>query len=265
MIFAMAGVTQAAEASSTAANIQWMIARSAIGTINAYVGNSVLTSNAFDTASTLELGNVPTSWVAQKTTSYKSYATFQSAVDAGTVPAGTVYVLYDNENWSATPLIEQQNPAKYEAILAPAQDLAKAMSCYESALTLFANYMRCGIPQLSAQGAPDIFEIQSQSAEDRLSTNCNSDPTSYLCEVSAAVSQAHTVSPALPIWAGLATDHAGIVSTGQNLFTDTMNTEALVGGYWLNLPQKSTECPTCTLDGSPQVAVDYLHLLGYSG
>jgi len=68
----------------------------------------------------------------------------------------------------------------------------------------------------------------------------------------------------LDVRAGLSTNPSGHVSTGQTLFTDTLNTQGSVDGYWLNVPQRGTACPSCVPDGAPQVAVSYLHLLGYT-
>ncbi len=53
-------------------------------------------------------------------------------------------------------------------------------------------------------------------------------------------------------------------STGQTLYTDTLNTDGSADGYWLNVPEQGTACPNCVPGGAPQVAVSYLDLLGYS-
>jgi hypothetical protein len=63
----------------------------------------------------------------------------------------------------------------------------------------------------------------------------------------------------------LSTNPDGNTSSGQVLDTDTGQTENVVAGYWLNVPVQGTACEQCQPGWEPQVAVDYLHALGYTG
>jgi hypothetical protein len=219
-------------ASASPVTPKWLVSRTAIDLVDGYVGNSTLATNAFDVPSTLETGSVAAGWVSQPTRSFDAYGpattpgSFLYAIANHTIPAGTTYVLYDDESWSTTPGEEQQVPAAamslfvltahangYKAILAPALDLTTKMSCHVAGEPAWENYLdSCDVPALVGAAAPDVYEIQAQTLD-----------------------------------------------------TDTSSTIGTVSGYWLNVPQQSSACPSCQPGGDPGVAVDYLRLLGYSG
>lgn len=268
-----------AEVGRGSTGVQWLIGQSGIDTINSYTGSTTLTANVFNSRSSYVFSlPVASNWLTHRTAYYTSYAAFSAAVAHHRVPAGTTEVMYDNENWSSTPLREQSNPATYErnfvtlahqhgyrAILTPALNIVNNMACFNGNLTLLQNYLNCGVPRMSAAAGADVFEIQAQGNEDALSTNCATNPGSFYCVVTKSAAQARTVAPNLTIWAGLSTNHQGMVSSGSHLYTDSRNTASVVQGYWLNVPKQSPGCPSCSPDGAPQVAVDYLHLMGYKG
>lgn len=260
----------------------WMISRTAVGLIDAYTHNGKLTANAFDNSSTLEIGSRPASWASESTVTYTAYgpataaSSFQYAIAHGRVPHGAAYVMYDDENWSLTPRIEQMSPGEYmaafvslahqhgyKAVLAPAIDLARAMACYKSSDSPWVNYVTdCDLPKLVAGAGADAYEIQSQlyESDTPLGVECGC----YEWLVTQAAAQARSGAPLLEILAGLSTNQSGAVSTPQSLYDDTMHTQASTNGYWLNVPSRSTACPQCVPGGAPQVAVGYLKLLGYS-
>lgn len=265
-----------------AAPSNWMIAKTAIGLVNAYTGNGTLTTNAFDVPSTAEIGGRPAGWVSQPTATYQYYgpksktSSFLYAVDHGKVPSGTVDVIFDIESWSLTTNAEQVNPKKYlsefvatahahgyKAILAPALDLTNAMvPCKNSADPSWSKYLTaCSIPTVAAAAHPDVYEIQAQSYED--GTGAGTGCACYAWFVDQAAAAASAVVPGLDVRAGLSTNHSGTVSSGANLYADTQATLGSVDGYWLNVPSKGTACPSCVPGGAPQVAVSYLELLGY--
>ncbi len=107
-----------------------------------------------------------------------------------------------------------------------------------------------------------VYEIQSQryGADTSAASNCGR----FEWFVDQAAAQARTVVAGLDVRAGLSTNPSGHVSTGQTLYTDTLNTDGSADGYWLNVPEQGTACPNCVPGGAPQVAVSYLDLLGYS-
>jgi hypothetical protein len=261
---------------------KWMINSSAIGLINGYTGNGTLTTNAFDVATTIEVGTPAAKWVSQSTATFTFYgpvskkSSFLYAVKHHLVPKGTVYVLLDMESWSLTPHSEQVTPKVYlrefvsaahkdgyEAIVAPSLDLTTGMSCSKSADPSWKNYLEdCSVPTIVANADPDVYDVQSQSFE--ANTSANSDCECFAWFVDQAASQAHADVPALDVRGGLSTNPSGQVSSGQTLYTDTINTDSAVDGYWLNVPQKSGACPSCVASGAPRVAVAYLEQLGYT-
>lgn len=259
----------------------WIITSGAVSLINGQTGNQTLTTNAFDVPSTAEIGTPAAGWASQRTTTYTFYgpvsksSSFLYALKHHTVPAGTVYVLLDIESWSLTPHSEQVTPKVYmkefvdtahqhgyKAILAPSIDLTTGMTCDNTSDPSWKNYLvNCAVPTIVGQAGPDVYEIQSQHYE--ANTSASTDCGCFAWFVGQAAGQARSAIPGLDVRAGLSTNPAGNVSSGQTLFTDTVNTESSVDGYWLNVPKKGTTCPTCVPGGAPQVAVSYLQLLGY--
>jgi len=280
----LAGCGVAAASPHTAAtgwtgtgDIRWMINSGAIDLINGNTGNATLTTNAFDDNRTNETGTVAPNWQSLPTTTYPSYTAFSAAV---TQLAAGSWVIYDNESWTFTPSREQQDPGTYMAkfvalahqhqihvILTPAVDITTKMSCHVTSDPSWQNYLtNCHLPTLAGDAHPDAFEIQSQGYQD------DTDATSTQCGCYAwftrqAASQARAVAgeQALSVYSGLSTNHSGVVSTGANLHTDSVDTRQAVDGYWLNVPRQGKYCPGCTKSGNPEVAVAYLRMLGYSG
>lgn len=261
----------------------WMISSNAISLIDTYLGNDTLTTNAFDVSSTFFRGTAPSGWVVQQTKSFDAYGpatssgSFLYALANNTISAGTTFVAYDNESWSMTPSNEQQDPGYYmaqfvqtahqygyKAVLTPSIDLTTVMPCYVSTDPSWTNYLTdCNLPVLAADAHPDVYEIQAQRYENdtTTSTNCGC----YQWFVDQAVSEAAAVAPISEILAGLSTNPSGQTTTGQTLYTDTSDTDTAVAGYWLNVPVQSNSCPSCSPTGDPDVAANYLWLLGYVG
>jgi hypothetical protein len=191
---------------------------------------------------------------ALRTVTFTSYQTMRKQLAGPGVPAGTTAVLYDNENWSATPAQEQRDPAKYEALAAklvhahhlllistPAADLTNVLAPAQS--DHYAAYLRLGLAASAAKYA-DAIDIQAQGSEASLST--------FTPFVKAAAAQARRANPHVIVLAGISTNPSGQhVSSAQ--FTSAYNAvRADVNGYWLNIPAQGTACPRC---GTPQPKV----------
>ena len=269
-------------AAATPAQI-WMVSRNAIDLIDGYTGSRTLATQAFDVSSTVETGVPQAGWVTERTVTFTAYGpasargSFAYAVSHGTIPPGTTDVLYDDERWSLTPAAEQARPGRYltafvtlarahgyQPILAPAIDLARSMACYKPADSQWVNYVQdCSLPTLVGQASPAIYEIQSQMYETGvpLGVECGC----YAWIVTQSAAEARTADATLEVLAGLSTNQSGKVATAQDLYDDTLATQASANGYWLNVPESSTACPGCVPGGAPQVAVGYLHMDGYSG
>jgi hypothetical protein len=109
---------------------------------------------------------------------YTSYAQFSSDIRGGTIRYHYKWVMYDPENWSATPVGERRNPVRYvtlfgqlahahglKVIQAPALDLATVTGSVlprqtgESADQWFVRADIAG----KAAAAGDIFQLQDES------------------------------------------------------------------------------------------------------
>jgi len=259
-----------------------MVTSHAIALIDGYTGGTTLSTSAFNVASTAEIGRPANGWVSKRAATYTFYGpvsksgSFLYALKHGTVPKGTVYAMLDMESWALTPHSQQVSPKVYlrefvttahkhgyQAILAPSLNLTKGMACARTADPVWKNYLtNCAVPTIVAQAKPDVYEIQSQQYE--ANTSAGSNCGCFAWFVDQAAGQAHKVRADLDVRAGLSTNPGGHVSTGQTLYTDTLNTTGFVDGYWLNVPDQGTTCPNCVPGGAPQVAVGYLNLLGFA-
>jgi hypothetical protein len=202
-----------------------------------------------------------TSTVGQTVADFKSYAAFHAAVEAGTIPPTTHWVMYDNERWPGTPAAEQRAPGHYETlfaklarshryrvILAPAQDLVRGFSRsrFRGGRPAWSQYLSMRLAATSARLAT-IYEIQAQPYE--LSTYRGQG--TYARFVQAAVSQARAASPDVVIFAGLSTQR---VTGPAELLSDFLAVRGLVAGYWLNIPGYHTA-------SQPAIAGSFLNSL----
>jgi hypothetical protein len=110
--------------------------------------------------------------------SYTSYAQFASDVQRGAITYPYKWVMYDPEEWAATPVSEQQNPVRYmtlfgqlahahrlKVIQAPALDLAYVTGSVlprQRGETADHWYVRVNIAGAAA-AAGDIFQLQDES------------------------------------------------------------------------------------------------------
>jgi hypothetical protein len=206
------------------------------------------TYNAFDMNSS---GSAVTGLLATPIRNYKSYAAFAQDIANNAIPSTVHWVMYDNEDWSYTPVTEAQHPAKYMKLFAelahkhnlkvyevPARDLmnvAGADCGVQSGETLDAAYIRCGIPA-DAQYA-DIYEVQAQA--DQSST------TAYANLVVAAKNQIRASAPHITFMSGLTTDRADTVTQIVNCWKAT-HTD--VQGYWMNSTASTFNVASQALD-----------------
>jgi hypothetical protein len=147
--------------------------------------------------------------------SYTSYARFSSDIRSGAIRYRYKWVLYDPENWSATPLGERRNPVKYmtlfgqlahahglKVIQAPSLDLATVAGSVlphqpgESADQWFVRADMAG----KAAAAGDIFQLQDES-----NTTAGGQ---YAYMFSTAESQARAANPDVLVFSEVSTDDA---------------------------------------------------------
>ncbi len=215
----------------------WLIASSAVGYINQAEGSSNFTNSIFNFSYDYEIttphisgGNLLSH--ATKVMSYKSYAQFQADAYSHSLPSGYPVMMYDNEDWSYTPINEQQNPILYyrqfgqlahslgyHVLATPAADLTKVLL---PKTDNYSGYLKLGLAK-TAQFA-DIFNIQAQNT-----TNAQS----YISFVVSAIAQIKQVNPKAIILAGLTVKINGpSLATLEKEYNGTKN---LVNGYWLNV------------------------------
>ena len=159
--------------SMTAGNVQSM--SQADPAVTSYFFN---TSTAYGAGSSLVKTPVQARYRTTPVLSYTSYARFSSDIRSGAIRYPYKWVMYDPENWSATPAGERQAPVKYmtlfgqlahahglKVIQAPALDLATVPGSVfprrrgESANQWFVRVNLAG----AAAAAGDIFQLQDES------------------------------------------------------------------------------------------------------
>jgi hypothetical protein len=97
--------------SMTAGNVQSMSAVDA-GTTSYFFN----TSRSYGAGASLVKTPVQRRYATTPVLSYTSYARFSSDIRGGAIHYRYKWVMYDPENWSATPAGERQNPVKYMAL-----------------------------------------------------------------------------------------------------------------------------------------------------
>ena len=168
---------------------------------------------------------------------YTSYSQLTSDFAHGAFPSGVSWVMYDPENWSATPVNEQQHPATYlmkfaqaahahnlKVLEVPARDLVSTPGAdcrTKPGESIDQGYLRCNIPA-DSQFA-DIFLIQSQGDQPDTATFANF--------VGAAKTQVRAANSSITVMAGLTTDRG---DSAQQIFACWQDTYQMVDGYWMN-------------------------------
>lgn len=214
-------------------------------------GGSKAVSYAFKQASLFVLERPRNlSQTGQTVAYFTSYQALKLAIESRALPPGVRWVMYDNERWTQTPLVEQDNPKRYmtlfanlahrhgyKVILAPAQDLVFGSSGSGSYAPgpAWRRYMSMGLAAAAARVA-NIYEIQAQANE--LPAHRASD--AYEKFIRAAANQARSANSHIAIFAGLSTKR---VSNASQLYQDFLATRSFVTGYWLNIPRSGQANP----------------------
>jgi hypothetical protein len=199
---------------------------------------------------------------AIRTVTFTSYAKLNAVLADGALPRGTRAVLYDNEHWPLTPVAEQQNPAKYEALAAAVVHAHHLLFVSTPATTLtdvlapgapdrYAAYLRLGLAASAARHA-DAVDIQAQGAE--------ADLAKYVTFVRAAAAQARAANPRVLVFAGISTNPSGQRVTAAQFAAAVNAVRWYVSGFWLNIPAGGAACPRCGTP-QPQVALPLLRSL----
>ncbi len=164
------------------------------------------------------------------TADYTSEASLQAAISHHTISSSVKAILYDNEPWTYTPLVEQQNPLLY----------------YQKAASLAHqnNYIFIATPVLKSKSDISFFtsiakisnliDIQSQYDQAVASIYAG-----HVIPLAKAIKAANSK---VIILSGLSTNPAAGVPTVAQLINDAKAVDHYVSGYWLNVPALPAVC-----------------------
>jgi hypothetical protein len=185
---------------------------------------------------------------------WASEAAFEADLAAGRVPPDVRVVMYDPENWSATPEEERADPAAamrafgalarrhgYVVVITPHPNLVTVPDAECAARereAMEAAFQRCRIQGRAARAA-DVVEVQAQYLE--------GDPLAYRRFVAAAARQARDANPGVLVLSGLSTNFATEPSV---LLRAWRSVVGVVDGHYLNVPHGHR----------PEVACEFLRL-----
>jgi hypothetical protein len=172
--------------------------------------------------------------------SWPSVAGFLQALREGLIPSTVKYVMYDPENWPATPRSERLDPVTamttfaaiahthgYEVIITPHPSLVTvpgATCVQRGGESVEDAFLRCDIAGEAAVDA-DIVETQAQYLE--------ADPARYASFVSATAAQARAANPKVLVLSGLSTN---FVSSPVQLYAAWAAVAGTVDGHYLAIP-----------------------------
>ncbi len=173
---------------------------------------------------------------------FRSLTDLSSALSSGAL-TGYRAVLLDLEDWSFTPISEQENiPGTYAA----AQKLLAG-----TGITLIGSP---GI-KYAIQVAPyvNVLDLQIQRYE--------FDSAEYLAQATRLAEGVRAVAPAIKITAGVSTNPPAGVASAWTMFKAYAVAGSIVNGLWMNVPTPGPGCPTCSAY-NPNAANIFFDMLG---
>ena len=209
------------------------------GTIRAIAAiDPDLGARVFGSIETVALGGWPGATTGR---AWASSEAFAHDVATGSIPDAVRVVMYDPENWEATPLPERLDPRGsieafcalarargYAVLVTPHPNLvsvAESLHAPRAGETRESAYLRSGIVEVSAAGA-DAVETQAQTLQ--------RDPRAYRAFVAATAGLAREVDPDVRMLSGLST-HPGYPATRRMLLDAWASVRDVVDGHYLSL------------------------------
>ena len=242
--------------------------------------NPSLTTATFNSSTTNISGGVPSGWASSVPLRiYSVYGGnntaggFVSDVNHGVLSAVQYpVVMYDLENWSRSPIAEQQNAPLYmhrfgdfahahgfQTIMAPEAFLVRVQGSVancDDGQTGWQCFLSNGWAAAAARYS-DRYSIQSQGQQ----TGDASGPDAYINYVSQASAQAKAANPQVVVSAGLSTNPPQGTPTVQVLYQDANSVRSYVSGFWLNVPDPALgSCPSCGAP-RPDLALQLIQML----
>jgi hypothetical protein len=180
---------------------------------------------------------------------YSSYAQFKADIinapyiqgDFTYSPNGPIdrsifqWVIYDPENWAATPREEKQDPKKYigffialahangfKVILAPGRDLANSATVNQALVGENVNDWFVRVNVASWCATADMFEFQDQ--------NNQASSTDFVGYFTTVRNQIRAVNPTIPVLCGIITTGGGLL-----MFNSAVSVWDIADGYWVNV------------------------------
>jgi hypothetical protein len=225
----------------------WIATGTTVKTLHAVDPST--TARVFDQPSAYVTGNedgtqnqVPAGWSAVPTLKYESYARFRADVLNGRISPAIRSVVYDPENWTATPLEERQDPYRwmrrffelaksqgYHVQQAPSRDLMQvpgAVCRKRTGETLSAAFLRCNVAGRAAPYA-DLLHLQAQVLA--------RDPAVYRWFVSANRDQVLAANPAVVFTSNLSTSPYDWVATPPMLLSAWSSVTDLTHGHYFSM------------------------------
>ena len=190
------------------------------------------TSTAYGAGASLVKTPVQAGYATTPVLNYTSYAQFSSDISSDAITYPYKWVMYDPEDWSQTPVNEQQDPVKYmelfgqlahahglKVIEAPAMDLCSVSGTNYPRLsgeTCSAWFSRVNIAGAAAIGG-DIFILQDESNTTNLSQ--------YDSLYATAASQARSANSGVKVYSEVSTSNgtaAQMAAATQSISPDGM-------------------------------------------
>jgi hypothetical protein len=191
----------------TASNVQ-----SLSQTDSATASHFFNTASAYGAGASLVKTPVQAGYATTPVLNYTSYAQFASDISSGAITYPYKWVMYDPEDWSQTPVNEQQDPVKYmelfgqlahahgfKVVEAPAMDLCSVTGTNYPRLsgeTCSQWYTRVNIAGAAATNG-DIFVLQDESNTTNLSQ--------YVSLYTSAAAQASAANSGVSVYSEVST------------------------------------------------------------
>jgi hypothetical protein len=239
-------VLAAAAPASAASQPGWILGAGTLAGVTAQspaIASQLLnTPNTYGTGSSLTADPIQPGLASTPVLSYTSYAQFASDLQNGNISFPYQWVIYDPEEWSQTPLAEQQDPIKYmtlfgqlahahglKVIMAPAMDLAYVQGSVIPRLPRESGpswYVRVNIAGAAA-AAGDIVTVQGESQIANLTT--------YDWLYNSAAAQARAANPNVQVFAEVST----VNGTTQQMETAAQSISP--DGFYVAAPNAITQ------------------------
>ncbi len=234
-------VLGSAAAASAATTPSWLMGAGTLAGISAAdpaTTSAVLNGpTTYGAGSSLTGNPIQPGLAATPVLTYTSYAQFASDIANGRIHFHYQWVMYDPEEWAATPVNEQQDPARYmtlfgqlahanglKVIMAPAMDLGYvpgAVNPWHFGETIVQWYLNAGIAGTAA-AAGDIVNVQAESQTTNL--------PAFDALFNGAAAQARAANPSVQVFAEVSTVNGTVpqmTAAAQSISPD---------GYYLAAP-----------------------------